>query len=75
MCSVSTQFKKSKIPCNTINVGTDLIVILVQAGYSMVYEGETACLARIRGAEHLRDLNNKNRKSALFKNKENNHEH
>ena len=38
-------------------------------GKVMVYEGETACSARIRGAEHMRDLRNKNLNGALFKHK------
>ena len=67
---------QSKIPCNTSNVGYRFNCdTCASRGTPMVYEGETARSARIRGAEHLRDLKNKNPKSALFKHKENNHEH
>ena len=38
-----------------------------------VYEGETGRSARIRGAEHLRDLEKKQEKSALYKHVKNVH--
>ena len=37
------------------------------------YKGETARSGRLRGGEHLRDLKNKNPKSALYKHKEAEH--
>ena len=39
-----------------------------------VYEGETGRSARIRGAEHVRDLEGKKEKSVLFKHKMNDHQ-
>ena len=40
-----------------------------------MYEGETGRSARIRGAEHLRDLKKKKEKSALYKHKLTDHAH
>ena len=39
-----------------------------------VYEGETGRSARIRGAEHVRDLEGKKEKSVVFKHKMNDHQ-
>jgi hypothetical protein len=38
-----------------------------------VYEGETARSARIRGAEHLKEFEQKKEKSVLFKNQNSDH--
>ena len=40
-----------------------------------VYKGETGRSARLRGAEHLKDLEKKREKSALFKHKMSDHPH
>ena len=51
---------KNKIPCNTSNVGYRFnCETCKNKGKVMVYEGETARSARIRGAEHMRDLRRK----------------
>ena len=43
--------------------------------YIKVYEGETGRSARIRGAEHLRDLEKKKEKGVLYKHKLTDHAH
>ena len=40
-----------------------------------VYEGETSRAARIRGAEHLKEFEKKDKKSVLFKHKMTDHKH
>ena len=46
-----------KFPCNSNNVGYELQCDTCwERGKTMVYEGETSRSARIRGREHLSDL-------------------
>ena len=67
---------KTKIPCNASNVGYRLVCeTCEQRGIVKVYEGETSRAARIRGAEHRRDFLNGKEDSALFKHKQNDHNH
>ena len=64
-----------KIPCNTNNVGYRWLCLTCKdRNITKVYEGETGRSARIRGAEHVRDLEGKKEKSALFKHKMNDHQ-
>ena len=59
-----------KIPCNSNNVGYRwLCVTCKERDITKVYEGETGRSARIRGAEHLRDLEKQREKSVLYKHK------
>ena len=65
---------KSNIPCNSNNVGYRFQCDTCQdRGQTKIYEGETSRSARIRGAEHLRDLKNENPRSPLFKHKQSDH--
>ena len=64
----------SKYPCNTNNVGYRWHCLKCrEANKVKVYEGESARSARIRGAEHLKDLEKKNPKSALYKHVQTHH--
>ena len=55
-------------PCNTHNVGYRWHCLLCHEGDKVkVYEGESSWSARVRWAEHLRDLENKRNKSVLYK--------
>ena len=55
-------------PCNTHNVGYRWHCLLCREGDKVkVYEGESSRSARVRGTEHLRDLENKRNKSVLYK--------
>ena len=66
--------EKSPHPCNTNNVGYRWRCLKCQEMDSLkVYEGETGRSARIRGGEHLRDLEKKREKSALYKHVKNVH--
>ena len=60
----------SKIPCNTNNIGYRWTCKTCRdRKITKVYEGESSRSARIRGAEHLRDYENKKEKSVLYKHK------
>ena len=60
----------SKIPCNTNNIGYRWTCKTCRdRKIKKVYEGESSRSARIRGAEHLRDYENKKEKSVLYKHK------
>ena len=59
-----------KVTCNTNNVGYRWVCITCQENNTVtVYEGETGRSARLRGAEHLKQLENKSEQSVLFKHK------
>ena len=65
---------KSDIPCNSNNVGYRFQCDTCQdRGQTKIYEGDNLRSARIRGAEHLRDLKNENLRSSLFKHKQSDH--
>jgi hypothetical protein len=65
-----------KIPCITNNVGYRwLCVTCKERDIVKVYEGETARSARLRGLEHLKDLEKKRDKSVLYKHKISDHPH
>ena len=67
---------KSKIPCNSNNVGYRLVCDTCRdRGIQKVYEGETARSARVRGAEHLSGFKSDRVDNALYKHKHNDHEH
>ena len=60
MCSESDYIQVSpeedKIPCNSNNVGYKWQCVTCQErNIKNVYKGETGHIARIRGAEHLKD--------------------
>ena len=72
---VQTSEGEVKIPCNTHNVGYRWLCLTCRdRNITKVYEGETGRSARIRGAEHVRDLEGGKEKSALFKHKMNDHQ-
>ena len=63
-----------KIACNSNNVGYKLECdTCLDRGQIRIYEGESSRSARIRGAEHLADLEKKRPKSVLLKHKLNEH--
>jgi hypothetical protein len=66
-------FRKSenlKFACNSNNIGYKLECdTCLDRGQIRIYEGESSRSARIRGTEHLADLENKRPKSVLFKHK------
>ena len=65
---------KIKIECNTNNVGYRWrCMTCKERDIVSVYEGETGRSARIRGAEHLSELEKKKKKSVLYKHKLKNH--
>ena len=65
---------KVKIPCNTNNVGYRWSCMTCQERkITKVYEGETGRSARTRGAEHLKEFEQKKERSVLFKHKMTDH--
>ena len=68
--SIEVVSTEVKIPCNTNNVGYRWHC---ERDIKKVYEGETGRSARIRGAEHLKDLEKGREKSVLFKHKMTDH--
>ena len=67
---VDISSEEVKIACNTNNVGYRWRCMTCKEKDTVkVYEGETGRSARLRGAEHLRQLENKSEKSVLFKHK------
>ena len=80
LCSKSDYIEVSseevKIPCNTNNVGYRWRCITCkERDIVKVYEGESGRSARIRGAEHLREFEQKMEKSVLYKHKMQDHKH
>ena len=60
--------KGNQYPCNTNNVGYRWhCLICRQENKTKVYEGESSRSARIRGLEHLSELEKKKEKSVLYK--------
>ena len=60
---VETSKEEIKIPCNTNNIGYRwLCLTCKERNINKVYEGETGRSARIRGAEHVKDLEKKKKK-------------
>ena len=59
-----------KVACNTNNVGYRWrCMTCAEKDTVEVYEGETGRSARLRGTEHLKQLEKKSEKSVLFKHK------
>ena len=78
LCSTSESIEinpgEVKIECNTNNVGYRWVCVTCQErNIQKVYEGETGRSARIRGAEHLKELQLKKEKSVLYKHKMSDH--
>ena len=72
--SVDIQTEEVKIPCSTNNVGYRwLCLTCKERDIVKVYEGETGRSARLRGGEHLKDLEKKREKSVLYKHKISDH--
>ena len=71
LCQTDKNEKSERvIPCNTNNVGYQWICETCEKrNITKIYEGETSRSARIRGKEHVNDLEKKNEKSALYKHK------
>ena len=73
---VHIQPEEKKISCSTNNVGYRwLCLTCKERDIIKVYEGETGRSARLRGAEHLKDLEKKRDKSVLLKHKISDHPH
>ena len=71
---VESNPEESQFPCNTNNVGYRWRCLkCLEEDKVKVYEGESGRSARIRGAEHLKDLEKKRQTSALYKHMENAH--
>ena len=70
-CALCTNSEKTpKYPCNTKNVGYQWRCKTCRdRNINKVYEGESSRSARIRGAEHVSKLKNRDEKSALYKHK------
>ena len=65
---------KKQPPCNSHNVGYRWCCVTCEKMDKVkVYEGESGRSARVRGKEHLRDLEKKYDKSALYKHIKNAH--
>ena len=70
LCQDENGSKKSKIICNTNNVGYRWTCEMCKSKeIKRVYEGETARSARLRGKEHLAGLKNKQEGNMLYKHK------
>ena len=73
---VHIQSEERKISCRTNNVGYRWrCVTCKERDMDKVYEGETGRSARLRGAEHLKDLEKKREKGVLYKHKISDHPH
>ena len=60
--------EKHQLPCNTNNIGYRWRCLKCKDNESVkVYEGESGRSARVRGLEHLKDLEKKRQKSVLYK--------
>jgi hypothetical protein len=67
---VEVSSEEVKIACNTNNVGYKWQCMTCTENDTVkVYEGETGRSARLRGAEHLKQLEKKSDKRVLFKHK------
>ena len=65
---------ENKFHCSSNNVGYRWQCLKCAENNKVkVYEGETGRSARIRGAEHVSDIENKREKSALYKHIKNEH--
>ena len=66
----SEKSEQMKFACNSNNVGYRLECdTCIERGKVRVYEGESSRSARVRGAEHMADLENERPKSVLLKHK------
>ena len=71
---IETSDEETKIPCNTNNIGYEWTCLTCkEKNILKVYAGETGRSARIRGAEHVKDLEGEKPKSVLFKHKMTDH--
>ena len=78
LCTNSTYIvsssEDSKIPCNSNNVGYRWRCWTCKENNSIkVYEGETGRSARVRGLEHVKELEKKKKTSVLYKHVKNEH--
>ena len=65
---VDVSQSESKVGCNTNNVGYKWQCVRCQEkNIVKVYEGETGRSARLRGAEHLKQLEKKSEESVMYK--------
>ena len=72
---VQPNTEEARYPCNTNNVGYRWRCVNCQAAdMEKVYEGESGRSARIRGREHVSDLEKKRENSALYKHGKNFHD-
>ena len=70
LCHDKNDSKKTKIICNTNNVGYRWTCEMCKSKeINRVYEGETSRSARLRGKEHLAGLRNKKESNMLYKHK------
>ena len=70
LCQDENGSKKTKIICNTNNVGYRWTCEMCKSKeINRVYEGETSRSARLRGKEHLAGFKNKKESNMLYKHK------
>ena len=73
---VQVSSSEIKVPCNTNNVGYRWSCVTCEERMIVkAYEVETSRSARLRGAEHLKQLQNQSEKSVLYKHKMAAHQH
>ena len=64
---VEVSLEEVKVSCNTNNVGYRWVCVTCQENNTVkVYEGELARSVRVRGAEHLKQLQGKLENSVLY---------
>ena len=73
---LDTYSDEVKIPCSTNIVGYRWLCLTCKEKDKIkVYDGETGRSSRLRGSEHLKDLEKKRDKSVLYKHKMSDHPH
>ena len=73
---VQSHPEDNKIPCNSNNVGYRWRCMKCnERNLIKIYEGETGRSARIRGMEHVKDLEKRRKNSPLYKHIESDHKH
>ena len=73
---VEGNFEDNQLPCNTNNVGYRWRCLKCQENNLVkVYEGESGRSARVRGLEHVKQLEKKSKDSPLFKHIQSEHRH
>ena len=72
--NIDIHAEEVKITCSTNNVGYRWLCVTCQErNIIKIYDGETGRSARLRGGEHLKDLEKRREKSVLYKHKMSDH--